>query len=377
MIYLNNAATSFPKPPNVIKAIEEFLKHPYLSHGRSGIEREVIDVAISARKNLSEIFNADYKRIFFTSGSTESLNLAIFGLDLNGKHVIATQSEHNSVIRPLKTLEREGKIELSFAQCDKYGIVEFESIEREFRENTALVVINHCSNVTGAVQDIKSIAELAHKKNAIILVDASQSAGNIEIRCSYWDIDLLAFTGHKCLYGLQGIGGIYISEKCKIKPLKYGGTGSRSNYLYQPEELPYFYEAGTQNMVGILSLLEGTNFILETGMENIKAKKTKLVKKILDEFAAIPKIKIYNPENNFCYSNVCFNIGEMVPEEVNYILDSSYDIVVRSGIHCAPLLMEPLGVSPWGTVRVSPSYFTTEGEIDVFINAVKEIASLF
>lgn len=376
MIYLNNAATSFPKPPKLSKAIEDFLSKPYFSHGRTGIDSHSFDIADAARKNLAKLFNINnYKRISFSSGSTESLNTVIFGLNLEGKHVIATEVEHNSVIRPLKTLERSGKITLDFAKCDNIGFVNPADIESLIQPNTELIAINFCSNVTGTYQDIKTITEIAHKNNIKVLADCSQAAGNIEINASDWDIDFMAFTGHKSLFGLQGIGGLYVSEKASINALKYGGTGTKSTYLYQPEEFPVYFEAGTQNLPGILSLLEGTNFIFETGFEKIKKHKTNLVKFAISELQKNQKIKIYNSDFNSSYSNICFNVGKMAPEEVNFALDSSYDIIVRSGVHCAPLLIGPMGVDPWGTVRASPGYFTTTEEISEFVKAINEISN--
>lgn len=375
MIYLNNAATSYPKPKEVIEAVSKCIQEMPVNSARSSFEREVEDIDYSCRSKLAKLFNiSDPYRIIFTSGSTEALNLAIKGAGLENSHVITTQIEHNSVIRPLMTMKVEGLIELDFAECDNTGYVEPENIERLIKSNTKAIVVNHSSNVTGSILDLKTISEIAHKHNCILIVDASQSAGNIPIDAEGWGIDMLAFTGHKSLYGLQGIGGLYIREGLYPKPLKVGGTGVLSEVLLQPEGMPLYYEAGTPNTPGIVSLDAGIDFIFKTGMDNIHRHKARLVKKAIDFFKDNEFVKIYTSEKNNSLANFCFTIENMVPEEVGYMLESSFDITVRTGLHCAPLILEPLGVHPWGTVRASPSFFTTDEEMDKFIHAVAEIA---
>ena len=377
MLYLNNTATSFPKPQGVIDAVNELLVNPPCHSNRSGLEREMEDIDYSCRVKLAELFNAeDPNRIVFSSGSTESLNLAIWGLQLNGAHVVSTGIEHNSVIRPLKTLEKKGRIELTFVDCDEKSYVSPESIEAAIKDNTELIVVNHSSNVTGTILDIEKIAKIAHAHNAKILIDASQSAGNIKIDVKNWDIDLLAFTGHKSLYGMPGTGGLYIKKGIEIEPLIVGGTGILSEILYQPEGMPIYYEAGTPNLPGIASLRAGVEFVLKTGIDTIREHKVKLVKRAIEELENYTGVSVYyHPEFN-SFTNFCFNVEGFVPEEVGYMLEESYDIHVRSGLHCAPLVLGPLGVDPWGTVRASPSYFTSDEDMQKFINAVKEIADM-
>ncbi len=377
MIYLNNTATSFPKPPEVIDAVNECIANPPCNNSRSGLEKEPDDVLYSTRIKLAGLFNAeDPSHIIFTSGSTESLNIAIMGLDLEGGHVVSTGIEHNSVVRPLKTLEKMGKIQATFVDCDSRSYVSPERIEQAIRRDTKLVVVNHSSNVTGTILDIKTISEIAHRHGCKIIVDASQTAGNLPIDVTGWNIDFLAFTGHKSLYGIMGIGGLYINGDQPLRPFKVGGTGILSEILYQPEGYPIHYEAGTHPLPGIVSLGAGVDFINKTGMQNIKEHKAKVVKSWMKELGEVPGVKMYyDPEHN-SFANFCFNIENFVPEEVGYILESSYDIHVRSGIHCAPLLLEPLGVHPWGTVRASPSWFTTEEDSAAFVEAVKEVAEM-
>lgn len=374
MIYLNNAATSYPKPKQVEEAVISVIKGPILSSVRSSFDEENDDVVFQCRNLLAQLFNVeDPTHIIFTSGSTEALNLAIKGLNLEGGSVVTTAMEHNSVIRPLKMLEKEGKISITFVECDRYGYVESDAIRQAIREDTKAVVVNHCSNVTGTFLDIKQIADIAHSAQAVIIVDASQSAGAIPIDCKNWNIDLLAFTGHKSLFGLQGIGGLYIRNGIELKPLKVGGTGVLSQVLTQPEGYPIHYEAGTPNTPGIISLYAGVKFLLETGIDKIFEHKKQLYSILLEELGDNESIEIYSSQNNTSYSNFCFNVRGMVPEEVGYVLENSYDIIVRTGIHCAPLIMKYLGVEPWGTVRASHSYFTTEDEIRKFIDAVRKI----
>ncbi|MFW6276694.1 MAG: aminotransferase class V-fold PLP-dependent enzyme [Bacteroidota bacterium] len=378
MIYLNNAATTWPKPKDVLEAVNECMATPPGNHARMGLEAESEDIITSTRQKLAKLFNTDdILQIVFTSGSTEALNLALRGLDLKGRHVVSTSIEHNSVIRPLKTMEQEGIITLDFAPCDYGGYVSPDAIDALITDNTAAVVVNHCSNVTGAVLDLKAISDVAHKRGCYFIVDASQSAGTLPIDLTNWNIDLLAFTGHKSLYGLPGSGGLYINKDITLKPLKVGGTGVKSEELLQPREMPLYCEAGTPNMPGIVSLNAGCGWIEKTGMDNIHTKKKRYWQYIFDELTQLEPVKVYYSKDHNSYSNFCFNIGDMVPDEVNYILESSYDMQVRSGLHCAPLILHHIGVHPWGTVRASSSYFTPEIEVEKFIDAIKEIVRTF
>ncbi len=378
MIYLNNAATSYPKPQEVIEAVNKCLGACPVNSSRSGLDHDDEDIIYSTRRTVADFFNIDNpNQVVFTSGSTESLNFAIKGIDLKGKHVVSTMIEHNSVVRPLNTLKRDGEIDVTFAECDNTGYVRPEDIEAAIRPDTKAVVVNHCSNVTGTFIDIKTISEIAHKHGCTFIVDASQSAGALPIDVKDMDIDLLALTGHKSLYGLPGSGALYIKEGLPIRPLKTGGTGVLSEVLVQPNEMPLYGEAGTPNTPGIVSLKAGIEWIKKTGMENIHARKKAHMEKIYSELGDMPAVTIYRSMEHNSYANFCFNVGKMVPEEINYLLESSYDIAVRSGLHCAPLILKPLGVEPWGTVRASVSYFTTEAEVDTFIDSIKDIVKTF
>lgn len=372
MIYLNNASTTYPKPDNVIRAVESYLKSVPFHNLRTGLERYKEDKIFLCRKLLAKLFNVkNPEYIIFTSGATESLNLAIFGLNFKESHVITTSIEHNSVIRPLKTLELHGLIELTIVECDSKGYISPQKICEKIKKNTKAIIVNHCSNVTGFVMNLEEIGKVTRERGITFIVDASQSAGIIPIDVQSMNIDLLAFTGHKSLYGMQGVGGLFIRENIKLKPLKIGGTGVKSDYLYQPESMPIYYEAGTQNIPGIVSLHAGVSFIFETGLEKIRSHKEKCVEKIITHLEKKDEIILYLPPKELGTPTIfSFNIKNISPEDVGYILDNSFDIIVRSGLHCAPLIHKGLGTYPLGSVRVSPSYFTTDKEIELFLEAI-------
>lgn len=377
MIYLNNSATSYPKPDSVIEAVSNCLKQAPIAYSRTGTERIHNDPVYSCRSKLAKLFHIeDPLNIVFSSSATESLNTAILGLDLHGSEVITTEIEHNSVLRPLNTMVQEKTIDLRIAGRDQTGAISANTIKQLITPNTKLIVVNHCSNVSGEVLNISEIAEVAHNNNALLLVDASQSAGTIDIDCSDWQIDMLAFTGHKSLYGIPGTGGLYVRPGINLKPLKSGGTGVLSEYPYQPDKMPIKFEAGTQNLPGIIALSAGLDFIESVGIENIRLHKKKLYAKMEAELSSLPGLKTFKPLINNSYSNFTFAIEGFSPEEINYYLDSSFNIIVRSGLHCAPLALQSLKIPNDGSVRVSPSYFTSESDIDLLITAIKEIENL-
>jgi len=372
MIYLNNTATSFPKPLTVVNAIYDYLANPPSNFGRnSGSSTSFLN---DTRQLLLDFFNAgsDYNLIF-TSGSTESINMSIFGIDLRGKEVIISSIEHNSVIRPLMELQDRGDITIKIAQCNDKGFLSTNNISELITDKTELIIINYVSNVTGNIQNVNEISKIANKHKIKLLIDGSQGAGNIPIDISELKPDFFSFTGHKSLFGIQGIGGLIIKKDINIKPLKYGGTGFKSTMLNQPEEFPHKYEAGTQNIPGIISLRKGIEFINEIGLDNIIQHKKELMKNVIAELSALDGIDLYYDENNYSWSVLSFNFNKMAPEEFAYILKNGFDIEVRSGIHCAPLIHQNLGTYPMGTVRISPSHFTKDDDINYFLKAVKEI----
>ena len=372
MIYFNSNSTSYPKPGNVIAAVNEYLGEiPYSAH-RSGFKsRSVIE---ECRGKLADFFNvASPEHVIFTSGSTEALNLAIFGMN-KPRHIVSTTTEHNSVLRPLKTLERDNGLEITLVDCDNQGFVDPGKIGEAIREDTSALIINHCSNVTGAIQDIEAIAKIAHSHNIPILVDASQSAGAVEIDMQKTGIDMLAFTGHKSLFATTGIGGLVLKPGLELKPMKAGGTGVRSDFLYQPAELPFRYEAGTHNTLGMAALSAGIDYINATGIDYIHNKKAAICQTIIVGLAEMPQVVLYGgtqPERKHPVVN--FGIHGITVADISYILNESFGIIVRSGLHCAPLIHNAIQASPEGTVRVSVSHRNTLEEAYLFLDAVSQI----
>lgn len=369
--YFNNAATTYPKPHGVIDAVVSCLRAIPCEPGRSG-SPAAQDVVSACRSRLSRLFTIeDPKRIVFTSGSTESLNLAIFGLAWEGgSHVVTTSTEHNSVLRPLKTLERDGAIGLSIVPCDPQGLLNPEEILAACSDRTKAVVVNHCSNVTGIPIDLERLSPLVRERGILLIVDASQSAGCFPIDLTRTPVDMLAFTGHKFLYGIPGTGGLYIREGVHPRPLKVGGTGVKSELLFQPEEMPLRYEAGTPNLPGLAALGAGLDFIAQIGIHALRAGTVRHVRAIRDAFKTEERITFHGDPHG---SILCLTIEDRSPAEIGYLLEHVFGIVTRSGLHCAPLIHQSLGSFPHGSVRVSPSFFTSDQETERLIDALRNI----
>ncbi|MDB8790795.1 MULTISPECIES: aminotransferase class V-fold PLP-dependent enzyme [unclassified Romboutsia] len=377
MIYLDNAATTYPKPEQVYDSIMDCMKNYCANPGRAGHKmamraaREIYD----ARENIAKLFNIDNPmNIIFTNNATDSLNLAIKGVVKEGDHIITTSMEHNSVIRPIKSLEARG-ISNTIVNCDKEGFLDVNDIKNAIKPNTKLIVTTHASNVVGTLVDIKAVGEIAKENNILYLVDASQTAGVYSIDVKDMNVDMIAAPGHKCLLGPQGTGILYIREGLSVDILKEGGTGSKSEDLFQPEIVPDRYESGTHNTPGIAGLNEGVKFILEKGIDDIRLHEEELCQYMLDKLEEIPNIKIYGTKDSKKRAAViAINIGDMDSGEITFILDSEYDIATRSGIHCAPLAHKTLGTLEQGAVRFSLGYFNTKEEIDKAVEALKEIS---
>lgn len=374
MVYFNNAATSFPKPPIVIETVYSFLQHPSVTSSRSNRIRKEKNILEICRKNLKILLDAEEEKYFsFTSGATESLNLAILGLPYKNRHFITSVVEHNSVLRPLKHLEREGKISLTLVKCDKNGRINPKEIKQAIHNKTFAIILTHASNVTGTVQDLETISQIAQEKGVFLIVDASQSLGSIPFSLKKIKANVVAFTGHKSLFGLEGVGGIYIDNQIPIKPLKTGGTGFQSEKLLQPEERPIYYEAGTLNVPGIAAMNAGIEWILETGIEKIQKRKQELTKILFQELKKINSLCINAVDIEERLGILSFVSETLLPDDIGYILEESYDIIVRTGLHCAPLIHSYLGNKREGSVRISLSYFTKEEEVEYFIKAMREI----
>ncbi len=378
MIYFDNAATSFPKPEIVYEEIFTVMKNYGANPGRSGhkLALEAGRGIYETRDILSQLFNIENPmNIIFTMNCTDSLNLAIKGLLKKGDHVVTTSMEHNSVLRPLKVMEKRGR-DLTIVKGDNKGRINPLDIEKSIQKNTKLIVVTHVSNLTGTIMPVMEISEIAKKHGITFMLDAAQSAGVYDIDVEKMNIDLLAFPGHKGLLGPQGTGGLYIKEGLDVENLKEGGTGSISHSLEQPDILPDKYESGTPNTPGIVGLGAGVKYILEKGIDNIKKHEEDLTKHFIEEALKIDKVKLYGPLNiDEQGAVVALNIGDEDSSEISYILDEAYNIAVRPGLHCAPLAHKTIGTFKQGVVRFSFGPFNTHDEVELGIKAIKEISN--
>lgn len=377
MVYFDNAATTFPKPDIVYDRVMKVMKEYGANPGRSGhklalkASREIFET----RNLISKFFNTgNPMNIIFTFNCTESLNIGIKGILKPGDHVITTSMEHNSVLRPIKHLEKIG-VESTIIKADEKGIINPLDIQRAIKSNTKLIVTTHVSNLTGSIMPIKRIGEIAKENNIYYLVDAAQSAGVYNIDVQKMNIDILAFPGHKGLLGPQGTGGLYIRDDVDLDGMFQGGTGSISYSLEQPEIKPDKYESGTINAPGVIGLGEGIRYIMEKGIDNIRIYEEELTKHFIDEAMKIDGIKLYGPlDINKQGAVVSLNIRDVDSSEVSYLLDEEYDIAVRPGLHCAPLAHKTIGTFEQGVIRFSFGLFNTHKEIEYGIKALKEIA---
>lgn len=376
-VYLDNAATSYPKPKEVADAVYDFMINNGTSSGRGSYKKAMESdfLIYNARKEIASLFNFDDpKRVIFTSNVTESLNLAIRGIVKNGDNVITSSLEHNAVWRCLKTLEKEINISITKINSNKEGYINIEEINKSIKYNTSLIVFNHASNVLGTIQPIKEIGKIARNKNIPFLVDAAQSAGAFPIDIKKDNIDLLAFTGHKSLLGPMGTGGLLINCEYEISPLKVGGTGGDSAYEYQPNYYPNKLETGTLNVSGIVGLLESVRYIKKEGICKIHNKEKELIKYALEKLEGVKNIELYGPKNyKDIVGVISFNIKNMKAEDIAYILDNKYDIMVRAGLHCAPNAHDLIGTKDIGALRIGIGYFNEKEDIDLLVNALNEI----
>lgn len=380
MIYLDNAATSWPKPPGVARAMADFLEEIGANPGRSGhrLSLEAGRVVYQAREALAALFDLpDPLRIVFTPNATYALNLALQGLLRPGDHVVTSSMEHNAVMRPLRALEQRG-IALTVVPCAPDGTLDPEDIRRALRPETALIVLNHASNVCGTILPVAEVGEIAQKAGRLFLVDAAQTAGIIPISMREMAVDLLAFTGHKGLLGPTGTGGLAIGERVpleRFEPLVRGGTGSRSEYELQPDFLPDKFESGTLNAVGLAGLLAGLSYLQERGLSAVRAHETTLTERLLAGLQRIPGVTVYGPDDPARrVAVVSFNVAGLLPSDVALLLDERYDIACRPGLHCAPAAHRTLGTFPTGTVRFSLGPFNTADEVDQAVQAVADLA---
>lgn len=377
MIYLDNAATTWKKPPQVIRAVAEAMEHMgNAGRGAHEVSLDASRVIYDTRKKLSELFGlGNPTRVAFTANSTEGLNIAIQGVFQPGDHVITTVLEHNSVLRPLYRMREHGA-ELTILSADEHGNVDLEQMKEAVRDNTKGIVCTHASNLTGNMIDLKKAGEICRSNGLLFVVDASQSAGIFPIDMQKMNIDILCFTGHKSLMGPQGVGGICVREGITVRPLVVGGTGVHSYSETQPEHMPEALEAGTLNGHGIAGLYAALEYLEEQGVENLKERELNLMWRLYEGLASIPEVQIYG---DFTPGKerapiVTFNIGDYDSGEVADELYERYGISSRAGAHCAPLMHRSLGTEEQGAVRFSISHFNTEEEIDLAIEAVRKLA---
>lgn len=377
MIYLNNAATTWPKPAPVLKALSDAAEG--LPQGQFRGTGCSTDVFGELRKSLAELFHAkDWERFVLTSGATDSLNILIRGLGIPADAYCITATEHNSVLRPLYNISGiaadPGPV---VVPCNSCGLVDPDQLEASLRSNTRVILVSHCSNVTGAVQDIRAIGDIARRHGLYFLVDASQSAGAMPVDIDGWGIDGLIFTGHKSLMGVQGTGGYYAGSRLPLLPVRFGGTGRNSRQviynLQDRDDLEF--EVGTQNGPGAAALLAGVRWILDRGVQQIGAQERAQMRELYAFLQALPDTEVFGNAEQNAGPVMSFRLKALSPSDTAYILQNSYEIVTRTGLHCSPLIHHFIGSDPEGTVRVSVSPFTTEDDIAQFETAMREIIS--
>ena len=376
MIYLDSSATSFLKPPQVEEAV--FRSFNTIGNAGRGAHAPTLNASrliYDTREKLAALFGTpDPSRIAFTCNATEALNIAIHGAIHPGEHVITTACEHNSVLRPLYLKEKEGT-ELTIIPADKKGRIRYDLLESSVKSNTSAIVLTHASNLSGNVTDLAFVSNFAKKNGLLLIVDASQTAGSLPINVVKMGIDILCFTGHKGLFGPQGTGGLYVREGLTLSPLKSGGSGIHSFDRQHPTDMPTALEAGTLNGHGIAGLNAGLDYILSTGVKNIHAKEISLTRRFVNGISDISDLKLYGDiDAPLRTPIISLNIGNMSSASVSDILWEDYEICVRAGAHCAPLMHKTFGTEKQGAVRFSFSCFNTEAEIDTAIQAMHEIA---
>ncbi len=385
IIYLDNAATSFPKPEIVHETIHRFYSRCGVNPGRTGCDLalEAEEMIHGTRRKLSAFFNPslsamgeskDPNRLVFSLNATMALNLIIHGTTGPGDHIVTTMTEHNSVIRPVNHRVKDGA-EATYVVPDPEGYVDPEEIRKAIRKNTRLVIVNHASNVTGVVQDLRAIGIVCREEEIPLAVDTAQTAGVLPIDMAEWNISYLAFTGHKGLMAPTGTGGVCVADDAEIRGTVYGGTGVRSAEPLHLTEFPYRLEAGTQNLAGIAGLSAGVDWVLERGIAAIHRHEMQLIGILQEGLSEIPGVHLHGTRNlERRVPTLSFTVDNYDPSDIGTILDVDYDIQTRTGLHCAPLIHEHMGTTPRGTVRMSVGPFTTQEEVEVAVNAVGELA---
>lgn len=381
MIYLDHAATSWPKPPQVIRAMADYLDAAGGNPGRSGHRLSIAAgrIVYQARETIAELFNApDPLRVIFTLNATHALNLALQGFVQPGDRVVTTSMEHNAVMRPLRALEAQG-VQVTVIPGAPDGSLDLQDVANALQEPAKLVVLTHASNVTGTILPVGVITPLAHRAGALVLVDAAQTAGVLPIDMVEMGIDLLAFTGHKGLFGPPGTGGLVISDRIDpalIEPLVRGGTGSRSEFEEQPEFLPDRFESGTPNGVGIAGLGAGARCVLERGVEEIRAHEIELTRVLVEVLSGIPGLVVYGPRKmSHRTATISFTAKGRRVSDIGLRLDEDFRVLCRVGLHCAPAAHRTIGTFPEGTVRFAAGMVTTTEDIYAALTAVEQVVT--
>ncbi|MDT8443467.1 MAG: aminotransferase class V-fold PLP-dependent enzyme [Desulfuromonadales bacterium] len=375
-IYLDNAATSFPKPPQVIEAVERTLRQNAANPGRGGhqLSLQAGRLVMECREAVARFFGvADSARIAFTANATEAINLGLFGLLLPGDRVVTTSMEHNAVVRPLRALSDQG-VEVVRVMADSLGFVAPQAIREACVPGTRLLMMNHCSNVTGTLQAIEQLGPWCRQQGILFMVDAAQSAGVFPINVETMAIDLLAVPGHKSLLGPPGTGFLYVRNGLDLRPLLYGGTGNFSQSATQPVDMPERLESGTLNTIGLAGLKAGIEFIESVGLDQIRSHEQNLLSRLIEGLSLLGDVSLYGPRASAQHGGaLSFNVKNMDPSMLGFRLDHEYGICCRVGLHCAPEVHGSLGTLPEGTVRLSPGYFNTYDDIETTLMAIRAI----
>lgn len=375
-IYLDNAATSFPKPTQVIEAVEGTLRHNAANPGRGGhqLSLQAGRLVMECRETVARFFGVDDStRIAFTANATEAINLGLFGVLQPGDRVVTTSMEHNAVVRPLKALSDQG-VEVVRVMADSLGLVDPAEIRKACTPGTRLLMMNHCSNVTGTLQAIEDIGPWCRQQGILFMVDAAQSAGVFPINVEEMAIDLLAVPGHKSLLGPSGTGFLYVRKGLELRPLLYGGTGNFSQSATQPTEMPERLESGTLNTIGLAGLKAGVEFIEAVGLDRIRSHEQELLNLLIQGLSELDSVILYGPLGSMRHGGaLSFNVKNIDPSMLGFRLDHEYGICCRVGLHCAPEAHESIGSLPEGTVRLSPGYFNTVAEIEQTLIAIRAI----
>ncbi len=397
--YLDNAATTWPKPETVYATMDSFFRGYGVNPGRAGHE-----LAVEAEKMITETrrmlagffgFTGDPSRVVFTQNATDSLNIALYGLIDEGDHVITTRLEHNSVLRPLNHMQRDHNVSVTFVGRDEQGYIDPQDIKNAITSKTKVVVVNHASNVLGSVQDLKAIGTICNAAGKTLVIDTCQTAGVLPIDMEKLGVDILTFTGHKGLFGPMGIGGMIVREGLDVRPARVGGTGVDSISPYQPDQYPFHLEAGTVSIPGIAGLNAAQKWFAELGrqqsdnkeadhatacraaLEHIEKKEKEHVEKLAGAFRSMDGVTVYGPKSpDNRVATLSININDMPADQAGTMLDADYYVCVRSGLHCAPLVHEDQGtVEQKGTIRFAPGYFTDDEDIEQAITGISELAA--